>query len=98
MAWTLPLQLLHFGSAHFFALVADLLATPLLAPLTLSAMGLALASLVLPAAVLQLLPWLLPDGARWRRIGLAPIVMAVLVQGRVQLADGVVAVQGGRQQ
>ena len=55
MAWTLPLQLLHFVSAPFFALVANLLATPLLAPLTLSVMGLVLASLVLPAAFLQLL-------------------------------------------
>ena len=57
-----------------------------------------MASLVLPAVVLALLLWLLLDGARWRRIGLAPIVMAELVHGRVQLADGVVAVQGGRQQ
>ncbi len=55
MAWTLPLQLLHFGSAPLYALVANLLAAPLLAPLTLSAMALALASLVLPAAALQLL-------------------------------------------
>ena len=98
MAWTLPSQLLHFVSAPFFALVANFLATPLLAPLTLSAMGWALASLVLPAAVLQLQLWLLLDGARWRRIGLAPIVMAVLVQGRVQLAEGAVAVRGGRHQ
>ena len=35
MAWTLPLQLLHFGSAPIYALVANLLAAPLLAPLTL---------------------------------------------------------------
>lgn len=141
MAWTLPLQLLHFGSAPLYALVANLLSAPLLAPLTLSAMGLALASLVLPTAVLQLLawpvaqlaalliamvswishwpaarlltghpqpwvvmvlvigllPWLLPDGGRWRGIGLALVVMAVLVHGHVQLADGVVAVQRGRQ-
>ena len=141
MAWTLPLQLLHFGSAPLYALLANLFAAPLLAPLTLSAMGLALASLVLPAAALQLLawsvaqlaalliamvrwishwpaarlltghpqpwvvallvlgllPWLLPDGARWRRMGLMPVLMAVLVHGRVQLADGVVAVQRGRQ-
>ena len=141
MAWTLPLQLLHFGSAPLYALLANLLAAPLLAPLTLSAMGLALASLVLPAAALQLLawpvaqlaalliamvrwishwpaarlltghpqpwvvallvigllPWLLPEGGRWRRMGLISVLMAVLVHGRVQLADGVVAVQRGRQ-
>ena len=53
MAWTLPLQLLHFGSAPLYALLANLLAAPLLAPLTLSAMGLALASLLLPAAALS---------------------------------------------
>ena len=141
MAWTLPLQLLHFGSAPLYALVANLLAAPLLAPLTLSAMGLALASLVLPAAVfpllawpvaqlaalliaivrwishwpaarlltghpqpwvvallvIGLLPWLLPDGGRWRRMELVPLLMAVLVHGHVQLADGVVAVKRGRQ-
>ena len=57
MAWTLPLQLLHFGSAPLYALLANLLAAPLLAPMTLSAMGLALASLLLPAAALPLLAW-----------------------------------------
>ncbi len=46
--------------------------------------------------VLALLPWLLPDGGRWRRMGLVPVLMAVLVHGRVQLADGVVTVQRGR--
>ena len=50
MAWTLPLQLLHFGSAPLYALLANLLAAPLLAPLTLSARGLARESMQLPAA------------------------------------------------
>jgi competence protein ComEC len=54
--WTLPLQLLHFGSAPLYAVPANLLVTPLLAPLTLAAMGLALASLLLP----PLLPLLAP--------------------------------------
>ena len=140
MAWTLPLQLLHFGSAPLYALLANLLAAPLLAPLTLSAMGLALASLLLPAAlpllawpvaqlaallialvswishwpaarlltghpqpwvvallVLGLLPWLLTGWGRWRPMGLLLTLLAVVVQGCVQLADGVVAVQRSRQ-
>ena len=57
MAWTLPLQLLHFGSTPLYALPANLLAAPLLAPLTLSAIALALGVLVLPPGVLQLLCW-----------------------------------------
>ena len=141
MAWTLPLQLLHFGSAPLYALLANLLAAPLLAPLTLSAMGLALASLLLPAAALPLLawpvaqlaallitlvswishwpaarlltghpqpwvvvllvlgvlPWLLPCNGPWRPMGLLLTLSAVVVQGCVQLADGVVMVQRGRQ-
>ena len=48
MAWTLPLQLLHFGSTPLYAFPANLLAAPLLAPLTLSAMALAVGVLVLP--------------------------------------------------
>ena len=32
LVWTLPLQLLHFGSTPLYALVANLLAAPLLAP------------------------------------------------------------------
>jgi competence protein ComEC len=143
MAWTLPLQLLHFGSAPLYALLANLLAAPLLAPLTLSAMGLALAlaSLLLPAAalpllawpvaqlaallitlvswishwpaarlltghpqpwvvallVLGLLPWLLTGWVRWRPMGVLLTLLAVVLQGCVQMADGVVAVQRGRQ-
>ena len=57
LIWTLPLQLLHFGSTPLYALVANLLAAPLLAPLTLSAMGLAGLSLVLPHDVLLVLAW-----------------------------------------
>ena len=60
LAWTLPLQLLHFGSAPLYALVSNLLAAPLLAPLTLSAMALALLVLVLPGTFTTfVLPWLI---------------------------------------
>ena len=57
MAWTLPLQLLHFGSTPLYALIANLLAAPLLAPLTLSALCLALLSLFVPSGVLLVLSW-----------------------------------------
>ena len=57
MAWTLPLQLLHFGSTPLYALIANLLAAPLLAPLTLSALCLALLSLFVPSEVLLVLSW-----------------------------------------
>ena len=57
LIWTLPLQLLHFGSTPLYALVANLLAAPLLAPLTLSAMGLAAVALVLPHPLLVGLAW-----------------------------------------
>ena len=57
MVWTLPLQLLYFGSTPLYALIANLLAAPLLAPLTLAALGLALLSLFIPLPSLQLLSW-----------------------------------------
>ena len=46
LLWTLPLQLLHFGAMPLYALVANLLVAPLLAPLTLLAMLSALLVLV----------------------------------------------------
>lgn len=54
--WTLPLQLLHFGSVPLYAVPANLLAAPLLSPLTLGAMAMAVLA-VLPgmAGVLTLL-------------------------------------------
>ena len=55
--WTLPLQVLHFGAMPLYALVANLLVAPLLAPLTLLAMLSALLVLVGPPAVLPLLLW-----------------------------------------
>jgi competence protein ComEC len=48
MLWTLPLQLLHFGAVPLYAVPANLLASPLLTPLTLGSMALALLALLLP--------------------------------------------------
>ncbi|MFN9644300.1 MAG: ComEC/Rec2 family competence protein [Cyanobacteriota bacterium] len=46
--WTLPLQLLHFGVVPLWAVPANMLAAPLLTPLTLGAMGAAVVGLVAP--------------------------------------------------
>jgi competence protein ComEC len=54
--WTLPLQLLHFGVVPLYAVPANLLAAPLLTPLTLGAMGLAVVALDLPPALPLLVP------------------------------------------
>ncbi|MEY3930904.1 MAG: hypothetical protein RLZZ516_2614 [Cyanobacteriota bacterium] len=56
--WTLPLQLLHFGALPLYAVPANMLVAPLLTPLTLGAMAMAVAALVLPPLV-GLLGWLL---------------------------------------
>jgi competence protein ComEC len=73
--WTLPLQLLHFGAVPLYAIPANLLAAPLLAPLTLGAMALAVLSLVLPA----LLPLLLPP------VALMAALLAALARGIASL-------------
>ena len=57
LLWTLPLQLLHFGAMPLYALLANLLVAPLLAPLTLLAMLSALLVLVGPTALLPVLLW-----------------------------------------
>ncbi len=57
LLWTLPLQLLHFGAMPLYALSANLLVAPLLAPLTLLAMLSALLVLLLPPSVLPVLLW-----------------------------------------
>ena len=62
MAWTLPLQLLHFGSTPLYALVANVLAAPLLTPLTLASHALALLSWDLPSGPLLVLS----PGVSWR--------------------------------
>jgi len=75
LLWTLPLQLLHFGSTPLYALVANLLAAPLLAPLTLAAMALALTLLILPAGLAALLlPWLI-----WPVAKLAGLLIALVL-------------------
>ena len=58
LLWTLSLQLLHFGAMPLYALLANLLVAPLLAPLTLLAMLSALLVLVGPPAALPVLLWL----------------------------------------
>nr|WP_170951754.1 ComEC/Rec2 family competence protein [Synechococcus sp. GEYO] len=58
--WTLPLQWHHFGAAPLYALLSNLLVAPLLAPLTLAAMALAVRVLLLPTALSAALrPWLI---------------------------------------
>ncbi len=54
--YTLPLQLLHFGVVPLYALLANLLAAPLLTPLTLGAMVLALLAVLVPPLLGLLLP------------------------------------------
>ncbi|MFM9089380.1 MAG: ComEC/Rec2 family competence protein [Cyanobium sp.] len=54
--WTLPLQLLHFGVVPLWAVPANLLAAPLLTPLTLGAMATAVLGLVVPPVQGLLLP------------------------------------------
>ncbi|MEN9540178.1 MAG: hypothetical protein RLZZ459_269 [Cyanobacteriota bacterium] len=49
--WTLPLQLLHFGALPLYAVPANMLVAPLLTPLTLGAMAMAVAALVAPPLV-----------------------------------------------
>ena len=61
--WTLPFQLLHFGSVPLYAVPANLLVAPLLTPLTLGAMAMAVAAVLLPALV-HPLGWLLVPLAR----------------------------------
>ena len=56
MAWTLPLQLLHFGAVPLYAVPANLVASPLLTPLTLGAMVLALIAVLVPPLLGLLLP------------------------------------------
>ncbi|MEA5444125.1 ComEC/Rec2 family competence protein, partial [Cyanobium gracile] len=62
--WTLPLQLLHFGVVPLYAVPANLLAAPLLTPLTLGAMALAAVAVLVPPL---LVPLLVPFGwlAAW---------------------------------
>ena len=80
--WTLPLQLLHFGAIPLYAVPANLLAAPLLTPLTLGAMAMAVAAVVLPP-VLPLLGWVVVPLTRLF-VGLAQL-MAALPMAQWQL-------------
>ncbi|MCT0207508.1 ComEC/Rec2 family competence protein [Synechococcus sp. CS-1332] len=70
--WTLPLQLLHFGVVPLYAVPANLLAAPLLTPLTLGAMALAVVAVLLP---FLLAPLLVPLG--WLALLLLQLAHAV---------------------
>jgi len=56
--WTLPLQLLHFGVLPLWAVPSNLLVAPLLTPLTLGAMAMAVAAVLCPP-LLVALGWLM---------------------------------------
>jgi competence protein ComEC len=80
--WTLPLQMLHFGVLPIYAVPANMAAAPLLTPLTLAAMALALVALLAP----PLLPLLaVPCG--WLCAALLALVraMAALPMAQWQL-------------
>lgn len=80
--WTLPLQMLHFGVLPVYAVPANMAAAPLLTPLTLAAMVLALVALLAP----PLLPLLaVPCG--WLCAALLAVVraMAALPMAQWQL-------------
>jgi competence protein ComEC len=80
--WTLPLQMLHFGVLPIYAVPANMAAAPLLTPLTLAAMALALVALLAP----PLLPLLaVPCG--WLCAALLAVVraMAALPMAQWQL-------------
>ena len=84
--WTLPLQLLHFGLVPLYAVPANLVAEPLLTPLTLGAMGLALVALLAPP-LLAPLAWLVGLPARLLLLvaqAFAALPMAQWQTGRVQ--------------
>jgi len=52
--WTLPLQLLHFGVLPLWAVPSNLLVAPLLTPLTLGAMAMAVAAVLCPPLLVAL--------------------------------------------
>ena len=84
--WTLPLQLLHFGVVPLYAVPANLVAEPFLTPLTLGAMAMALAALLLPPLLVPL-AWLLGWPSRLLLLvahGFAALPMAQWQTGRPQ--------------
>jgi competence protein ComEC len=83
--WTLPLQLLHFGVVPLWAVPANVLATPLLTPLTLGATGAAVVGLVAPplqALAMPPLSWL-AQGLLAVAQGAAALPMAQWHSGRL---------------
>ncbi|MFN9661182.1 MAG: ComEC/Rec2 family competence protein [Cyanobacteriota bacterium] len=85
--WTLPLQLLHFGVVPLWAVPANVLAAPLLTPLTLGAMGAAMVGLVAPplqALAMPPLAWL-AQGLLAVAQGAAALPMAQWHSGRLPL-------------
>ncbi len=86
--WTLPLQLLHFGVVPLWAVPANVVATPLLTPLTLGAMAVAVVGLVAPplaALALPPLAWL-AQALLAIAYGAAALPMAQWHSGRLPLA------------
>ena len=84
--WTLPLQLLHFGVVPLYAVPANLAVEPLLTPLTLGAMAMALVAVLLPP-LLAPLAWLLSWPSRLLLLvahGFAALPMAQWQTGRPQ--------------
>ena len=85
--WTLPLQLLHFGVVPLWAVPANVLAAPLLTPLTLGAMAAAVVGLVAPplqALAMPVLGWL-AQGLLAVGYGVAALPMAQWHSGRPPL-------------
>jgi len=94
--WTLPLQLLHFGALPVYAVPANLLIEPLLTPLTLGAMAMAVAAVLAPPLVgllaLPLLPltrlflWLAQQFAglplaQWQMGKMLPLLVLLFTLG-----------------
>ena len=85
--WTLPLQLLHFGVVPLYAVPANLAVEPLLTPLTLGAMAMALVALLMPPLLVPL-AWVLAWPSRLLLLlahGFASLPMAQWQTGRPQL-------------
>jgi competence protein ComEC len=84
--WTLPLQLLHFGALPLYAVPANLVVAPLLSPLTLGAMAMAVAAVTVTPLV-ALLGWALVPLTRmflWLAALFAGLPMAQWQLGKVQ--------------
>lgn len=84
--WTLPLQLIHFGVVPLYAVPANLAVEPLLTPLTLGAMAMALVALLLPV-LLPPLAWLIAWPSKLLLLlahGFASLPMAQWQSGRPQ--------------